>query len=79
MEGYRIQLPEERLSASFNDESILELTPDLVGPSTTQNSGIIGETVNMDLSTAAITREFIGERRIGETWEPSPPLILAAW
>jgi hypothetical protein len=28
-----------RLTADFNDDSNLELTPDLVGPSTTQNSG----------------------------------------
>jgi type III restriction enzyme len=42
VEGYRVELPEERLTADFNDDSILELTPDLVGPSITHNSGIIG-------------------------------------
>jgi type III restriction enzyme len=31
--GYRVELPSERLEAEFNDDSILELTPDLVGPS----------------------------------------------
>ena len=49
VEGYRVELPEERLSADFNDESILELNPDLVGPSITRNSGIIGEGVDMSL------------------------------
>ena len=49
VEGYRVELPEERLTADFNEESVLELTPDLVGPSTTLNSGIIGETADMDL------------------------------
>lgn len=49
VEGYRVELPEERLSADFNDDSVLTLTPDLVGPSITQNSGIIGQTVNMNL------------------------------
>jgi type III restriction enzyme len=49
VEGYRIELPEERLRAAFNDDSKLELSPDLVGPSTTRNSGIIGETVDMTL------------------------------
>lgn len=48
--GYRVELPEERLTAEFNEDSILELTPDLVGPSITQNSGIIGETVNLSLA-----------------------------
>jgi hypothetical protein len=38
VEGYRVELPEERLTADFNDESILELNPDLVGPSITRNS-----------------------------------------
>jgi type III restriction enzyme len=47
--GYRVELPEERLAAQFNDDSVLELTPDLVGPSISQNAGIIGETVNMTL------------------------------
>ena len=49
VEGYRVELPEERLSADFNEDSVLTLTPDLVGPSITQNSGIIGQTVNMSL------------------------------
>jgi type III restriction enzyme len=47
--GYRVELPEERLSAEFNDDSVLELTPDLVGPSITRNQGIIGEGVNLSL------------------------------
>lgn len=47
--GYRVELPEERLTAEFNEDSILELTPDLVGPSVTQNAGIIGEAVDLDL------------------------------
>ncbi len=49
VEGYRIELPEERLRADFNDDSKLELSPDLVGPSITRNSGIIGEAVDMNL------------------------------
>ena len=49
VEGYRVELPEERLAASFNDESILTLSPDLVGPSITLNSGIIGQSVDMSL------------------------------
>jgi len=49
VEGYRVELPEERLTAEFNDDSILELTPDLVGPSITKNSGIIGEDVDLSL------------------------------
>ncbi|MFZ4702312.1 MAG: restriction endonuclease, partial [Candidatus Methylumidiphilus sp.] len=49
VQGYRVELPEERLTAEFNDDSVLELTPDLVGPSITRNSGIIGETVDLNL------------------------------
>jgi type III restriction enzyme len=49
VEGYRVELPEERLSAEFNDDSLLVLTPDLVGPSITQNAGIIGESVDLGL------------------------------
>jgi len=49
VEGYRVELPEERLTADFNDDSILELSPDIVGPSITQNSGIIGKSADMTL------------------------------
>jgi type III restriction enzyme len=47
--GYRVELPDERLTAEFNDDSVLELTPDLVGPSITRNEGIIGEGVELTL------------------------------
>ena len=47
--GYRVELPEERLKAEFNEDSKLELTPDLVGPSRTRNQGIIGEGVDLNL------------------------------
>ncbi|NTW54900.1 MAG: DEAD/DEAH box helicase family protein [Chlorobaculum sp.] len=49
LSGYRVELPEEKLTAAFNDESVLELTPDLVGPSITRNSGIIGEAIDLSL------------------------------
>jgi len=47
--GYRVELPEERLTAKFNEDSIMELTPDLVGPTITKNQGIIGEGVDLNL------------------------------
>ena len=47
--GYRVELPEERLTAEFNDDSVLELTPDLVGPSITKNQGIIGKDIDLTL------------------------------
>ena len=49
VQGYRVELPEERLEANFNDESILELTPLLIGPSHTSNEGIIGEGIDLNL------------------------------
>lgn len=49
VQGYRVELPEERLTAEFNADSVLELTPDLVGPSITRNAGIIGEAVDLNL------------------------------
>ena len=47
--GYRVELPMERVTATFNDDSVLQLTPDLVGPSITKNEGIIGEGVELSL------------------------------
>ncbi len=49
VEGYRVELPQERLTADFNEDSVLELNPDLVGPSITRNEGIIGEGVDLNL------------------------------
>ena len=47
--GYRVELPEDRLRAEFNADSMLELTPDLIGPSVTHNEGIIGKGVDLNL------------------------------
>ena len=47
--GYRVELPEERLEANFDDDSTLELTPEMVGPTRTLNEGIIGESVDLNL------------------------------
>ncbi|MEQ8740736.1 MAG: DEAD/DEAH box helicase family protein, partial [Hoeflea sp.] len=49
VEGYRVELPEERLTAKFSADSTLILTPDLVGPSVTKNQGIIGEGVELNV------------------------------
>lgn len=49
VQGYRVELPNDRLNATFNDDSKLELTPALVGPSITKNAGIIGEDVDLSL------------------------------
>lgn len=47
VEGYRVELPNEQLTARFDKDSVLELTPALVGPSITKNQGIIGEGVDL--------------------------------
>jgi type III restriction enzyme len=49
VEGYRVELPNEKLEADFNEDSTLELTPDLIGPSVTRNEGIIGKGVDLNL------------------------------
>jgi type III restriction enzyme len=47
--GYRVELPAEKLTARFNEESRLVLDPRLVGVTITHNSGIIGEGVDLNL------------------------------
>jgi type III restriction enzyme len=49
VKGYRVDLPEDNLKATFTDDSTLELTPHLVGPTITQNKGIIGQDANMTI------------------------------
>ncbi|MGI8603219.1 MAG: BPTD_3080 family restriction endonuclease [Verrucomicrobiales bacterium] len=56
VEGYRVELPEERLAADFDDDSILELTPEMTGPTKNRQEGIIGEGVDL-------TVEHLGDMR----------------
>lgn len=73
VEGYRIELPEERLRASFNEDSILVLTPDLVGATETQNSGIIGEKTELNLA-------HTGDVRPSQVlYELTSHLVLTKW
>jgi type III restriction enzyme len=50
VKGFRVELPEERLTANFNDDSGMELTPELIGAAMTENAGIIGAPVSLDLA-----------------------------
>ncbi len=54
--GYRVELPEERLTATFHDDSTMVLTPELVGPAETVNEGIVGESVVLTFAHTASTR-----------------------
>ena len=47
--GYREDPPKEDLVANFTEDSRLDLTPELVGPTQTRNEGIIGEGVDLNL------------------------------
>jgi type III restriction enzyme len=49
VEGYRVELPDERLEASFAPDHVLDLSPELVGPSVVSMSGIVGERVDLTL------------------------------
>ena len=54
--GYGVELPEDGLAADFNPNSVLELTPELVGATETRNSGIIGESVDLNLAHTGTLR-----------------------
>ena len=73
VQGYRVELPEERLEAEFTEDSVLELTPDLVGPSITRNAGIIGEAVDLNL-------EHLGDlRRSTLIYHLTTRLLFTKW
>ena len=46
--GYRVELPDERLTAKFNEDSRLELNPEKVGPCTVLMEGIVGDGVELN-------------------------------
>ncbi|HVW64640.1 MAG TPA: hypothetical protein VHB01_06455 [Nitrosospira sp.] len=73
VEGYRVELPEERLTADFNEDSVLELTPDLTGPTKNRNEGIIGEGVDL-------TVEHLGDiRRSTLVFNLTQRLLYTKW
>ena len=47
--GYRVELPDEIVTAEFTSDSVMTLTTDLVGPTITRNQGIIGEGIDLSL------------------------------
>jgi len=51
VEGYRVEMPDERITAHFTNDSKLILTPELVGPCKVLLEGIVGEGVELDMST----------------------------
>lgn len=54
--GYRIELPEEKLTAAFSDDSTLVLTPDMVGPGETRLEGIVGQGITITMAEAKAKR-----------------------
>jgi type III restriction enzyme len=54
--GYRVELPSQRLRAEFTQDHVLELTPELTGPTETLNAGIVGEGVNLTVEHLADAR-----------------------
>ena len=60
VQGYRVKLPDDRLTARFGDDSTLTLTPDLVGPARVRNEGIVGRAAEFSLEhTARIRRNTV--------------------
>ena len=71
--GYRVELPEERLKAKFGPDDTLELTPDLIGATQTENAGIIGEPADLSL-------EHTGDVRPSQVlYELTSHLVLHKW
>ena len=54
--AYRVQLPDEYLNAHFNEDSVLRLSTELVGPTRTENQGIIGEGTELTVERLRETR-----------------------
>jgi type III restriction enzyme len=73
VQGYRVDLPDERLEAVFNEDSVLTLTPDLVGATETRQSGIIG-------AQADLTLAHTGDVRPSQVlYELTSHLVLHKW
>ncbi len=77
--GYRTELPDDRLTATFNEDSKFTLTPNDVGPGMTRLEGIVGEGVDLgaldEMRPAAVglhlTKRLI-ERYLAKPGEDPP-------
>jgi type III restriction enzyme len=56
VEGYRVDLPDERISATFTEDSRLVVDPGMIGPSRVTMQGIVGE-------TNELTAQGVGDQR----------------
>jgi type III restriction enzyme len=54
--GYRVELPNDRVTASFGPDHALHLTPELVGPCTVLLEGIVGEGATLDVKHLGTVR-----------------------
>lgn len=56
VEGYRVDLPDERISATFTEDSRLIVDPAMIGPSRVTMQGIVG-------ATEELTAKGLGDQR----------------
>jgi type III restriction enzyme len=56
VEGYRVELPDERIVARFSTDSRLVLTPEEVGPCKVLLEGIVGEGTQLDTAVLEAVR-----------------------
>ena len=54
--AYRVELPDDELRANFDKDSVLPLTTGLVGPTSTENQGIVGEGTRLTAERLKETR-----------------------
>ena len=80
--GYRVEMPDQNVSAEFTDDSVLVLTPDLIGATETRNEGIIGEGIDLNLvHTGDLRRSTLiynlTERLVTTKWRDSNDVPMA--
>ena len=86
VQGYRVELPAERIAATFDADSTLRLTPLVTGATQTQQSGIIGARIDLTLKHTGDVRHSqivyeLTKYLVLEKWrEPgeAPTMIAAA-
>ena len=53
VKGYRVDLPNTQIHAVFTPDSLLTISPDLIGATKTENQGIVGKGVELTLAEAS--------------------------
>ena len=76
VKGYRVDLPNTQIHAQFTDDSKLVISPELIGATKTENQGIVGQGVELNLDYTNKDKDM---RESSVLFEITKTLVMGHW